>query len=113
MMQFVLTLCLLGVVLVGLLLMMSAISLEQAGAVLARGIVAVALIVWATCLVERLVALLFEAVLVAIHGIVIAALVIGGLIIFTAFIVRLTRRRQIVKEMTYETNKKGLDNETD
>jgi hypothetical protein len=92
MMPFLSTLCLLGVVLVGLLLMTSAISLEQAWAVLARGFVAVILILLATCLVERLVAIVLAAVPVAIHWILIVALVIAGLIMLTALIVWFTRR---------------------
>jgi len=79
------TLCLLGVVLVGLLLTTSAISLEQALVALARGFVAVMLIVWAASLLHGLVALVVPAVIVV-------ALVIAGLVMLTALIVRVTGR---------------------
>ena len=92
MMQFLSTVCLLGVVLVGLLPMTSAFRLEQAWAVLARGFVAVILIVWAICMVEGLAALVLSALPVALHWIGIVAFVIAGLVIITALIVWLTRR---------------------
>jgi hypothetical protein len=85
-------LCLLGVVLVGLLLMTSAISLEQASVALVRGFVAVILIVWAICIVEGLVTRVLLALPVVIHWFGIVAFVITGLIILTGLIVRFTRR---------------------
>jgi|GEM_PF-3347148 len=83
--------CVLGIVIVGLLLMTGAISLERAGAALGRGLVLVLLLLYAICVLAALVASALPLLKTALTWIAILTVLIIGLLLLAALIRGLTR----------------------
>ena len=91
MIECISALCALGIVVVALLLMIHAVSVEQAVTALGRALVIFMLAIWAVCILERLLPLALSALRALIVWIAIACLLIGGTLVLATVLLRLAK----------------------
>jgi len=91
MIPFLPALCILGALLVGLLLVTGLIEPEQAGAAIIRGLLAIVFLWLTICLVKGLIARVLAALTVALHWILIVALVIAVIAVVVVLVMRFIR----------------------
>jgi len=84
----------LGIILLAILVMIRVISVEQAGAVFIRGLVAFLLVVWALCIVKGLLPVALRALERLMPWLTIVCLVAIGLLVLLHVTARWARHRE-------------------
>lgn len=77
-------LCVMGIVAVALLLLTGAISLEQAGQSLARGIALLIAVTWAVCILKALMVAILPAIKTLLTWVAITVAVLAGVVLLVA-----------------------------
>lgn len=91
-MDYLSALCVLGIVVIGLLLTVNAITVEQAGSALLRCLAALLLAMWAVCILRGLAAAALPALKTLTTWAAIVGLVLVGILVIGGLIPRISKR---------------------